>query len=290
MFVSSNKLSAIKRYFQEKLATDFSISEIKFMFNVAAEERLKIKNAFLVLEDISLSESDLLYFRSIAKRLLAGEPFQQIVGFTEFYGLKIAVTKDVLTPRPETEELVYLVAKDLEQQNKYEPKVLDICSGSGCIALGLKKDFPKGTIQGIEKSKNAIQVAKQNSLELNLPVDFVEKDILTDSWSDLPNDIDIVISNPPYITEREKVLMTATVLEFEPHLALFVTNENPLVFYQKIAEESWSKLKRGGKIYFEINEYFGKETKLQLETLGYQDVQLIIDLQGKQRMLVGTKK
>jgi release factor glutamine methyltransferase len=84
--------------------------------------------------------------------------------------------------------------------------------------------------------------------------------------------------------------MTATVLEFEPHLALFVTNENPLVFYQKIAEESWSKLKRGGKIYFEINEYFGKETKLQLETLGYQDVQLIIDLQGKQRMLVGTKK
>lgn len=288
MFVSSNKLSAIKAYFQDRLKDSFSLSEIKFMFNVAAEERLNIQNAFLILNDVPLSESDLLYFRAISKRLLTGEPFQQIIGFTEFYDLKINVSQAVLTPRPETEELVYLIATDLKKQATPNVKILDVCSGSGCIALALKKDFADAIVVGLEKSESAIQIANKNAVANKLQVDFWQKDVLEEDWGDL-FELDVIVSNPPYIAESEKTEMSRTVLNFEPHLALFAPDEDPLVFYRVIAEEGLRRLKASGKLYFEINERLGFQTVELLEKLGYKDVQLLNDLQMKPRMIICKK-
>lgn len=283
MFVSSNKLSAIKKYFKERLQNHFSESEIKYMFNSAAEERLAYKNAYLLLEDISLSESDLLFFRAVVKRLLAEEPFQQIIGFTEFYGLKIAVTKDVLTPRPETEELVHII---IQETKKESPIIADFCSGSGCISLALKKQFPKATVYGFEKSSKAIVVAKQNASQLQIEVDFQEVDVLQADFVHYPK-VDILVSNPPYIRLSEKKDMSNTVLKHEPDMALFVEDTDPLIFYRQIAQIGKEILLPKGKVYFEINEYLGEETSELLRKIGYQEVNIHRDLQGKQRIVEG---
>lgn len=283
MFVSSNKLSAIKKYFKERLQSHFSESEIKYMFNSAAEERLAYKNAYLLLEDISLSESDLLFFRAIVKRLLAEEPFQQIIGFTEFYGLKIAVTKDVLTPRPETEELVHII---IQETKKESPIIADFCSGSGCISLALKKQFPKATVYGFEKSSKAIVVAKQNASQLQIEVNFQEVDVLQADFVHYPK-VDILVSNPPYIRLSEKKDMSNTVLKHEPDMALFVEDTDPLIFYRQIAQIGKEILLPKGKVYFEINEYLGEETSELLRKIGYQEVNIHRDLQGKQRIVEG---
>lgn len=289
MFVRDNKLSSVKVYFQEKLSPSFSFSEIKFMFNVAAEERLSVKNAFLLPEDRALSESDLLSFHFMVKRLLKGEPFQQIIGFTEFYGLKIKVSPEVLTPRPETEELVHLIVNELKKEALLNPNILDVCSGSGCIALALKNTFPQGKISGLEKSSKAIEVANDNVKSLKLDVPFEMCDVLTDSWPVENDSLDVLVSNPPYITNSERTEMSNTVLDFEPEMALFVPDAAPLLFYEAIAKKGQEFLKEKGKLYFEINEQFGKETVVMLEEVGYQHVQLFKDLQGKDRMIRAVK-
>lgn len=289
MFVRDNKLSSVKTYFQEKLSLSFSFSEIKFMFNVAAEERLSVKNAFLLPEDRALSESDLLFFHFMVKRLLKGEPFQQIIGFTGFYDLKIKVSPEVLTPRPETEELVYLIVNDLKKEVLLNPRILDVCSGSGCIALALKSSFPPAMVSGLEKSGKAVEAAKGNAQLLKLDVPFEICDVLTDDWNAENNSIDIIVSNPPYIMNSERVEMSNTVLDFEPEIALFVPDTAPLLFYEAIAEKGQKLLKEKGKLYFEINEQFGKETVAMLEEAGYQHIQLFKDLQGKDRMIRAVK-
>ncbi len=288
MFVNSNKLSAIKKYVQEKLKEQFSSSEIKFIFNATAEQRLEVENAYMLLNDISLSESDLLFFRAVVKRLLTGEPFQQIIGFSEFYGLKIKVSSAVLTPRPETEELVHQIVSDLKKLNNDAPIIIDVCSGSGCIALALKSAFPNGTIIGIEKSSEALEVARLNAENLKLPVDFRQRDVLTDDWQ-INQKVAIIVSNPPYVTWAEKDSMSKTVLDFEPSMALFVANEDPLLFYIKIAEEAFSLLNKDGKLYFEINEKYGSDIVKLLEEMNFTNVQLLTDLQGKDRMVIATK-
>lgn len=259
------------------------------MFNVAAEERLSVKNAFLLPEDRALSESDLLFFHFMVKRLLKGEPFQQIIGFTGFYDLKIKVSPEVLTPRPETEELVYLIVNDLKKEVLLNPRILDVCSGSGCIALALKSSFPPAMVSGLEKSGKAVEAAKGNAQLLKLDVPFEICDVLTDDWNAENNSIDIIVSNPPYIMNSERVEMSNTVLDFEPEIALFVPDTAPLLFYEAIAEKGQKLLKEKGKLYFEINEQFGKETVAMLEEAGYQHIQLFKDLQGKDRMIRAVK-
>ncbi len=288
MFVNSNKLSAIKKYVQEKLKQQFSSSEIKFIFNATAEQRLGVENAYMLLNDISLSESDLLFFRAVVKRLLTGEPFQQIIGFSEFYGLKIKVSSAVLTPRPETEELVHQIVTDLKKLNNETPVLMDVCSGSGCISLALKSAFPNGKIIGIEKSSEALEVARLNAENLKLPVDFRQRDVLTDDWQ-IDQKVDVIVSNPPYVTWAEKDSMSKTVLDFEPSMALFVANEDPLLFYRKIAEKALLLLNEEGKLYFEINEKYGSETLKLLEEMNFSNVQILKDLQGKDRMVVAVK-
>jgi release factor glutamine methyltransferase len=287
MFVSSNTLDAIKGYFSAKLENHFSPNEIKQMFEIITEKRLKMNRLEVMLsKEIRLSESDLLHYRTIAHRLLNNEPFQYIIGETVFYNLPIQVNEHVLIPRPETEELVHEI-KQFFTKNAPE-KVGDICTGSGCIALALKHLFPQAYVIGTDVSKEALTVATSNASQLNLEVNFMENDILNE---ELPEDtlFDVLVSNPPYITEDEKNEMLPNVLDFEPHIALFVPNEDALLFYRFIAQKALNRLRKGGLLVFELNAQFANETKAMLEELGYFNVVIKKDLQGKNRMLFALK-
>lgn len=218
------------------------------------------------------------------ERLKAQEPIQHILGETEFYGLPFYVSPDVLIPRPETEELVNWV---IEECKNKELTVLDIGTGSGCIPVVLKKEQPQFNVFGLDVSSEALTVANDNA-ELNqVDIKLMEHDILSD---DIPEvNVDVIVSNPPYITLDEKQDMKKNVLEFDPSLALFVTNEDPLVFYRVIGSLGLEILSDSGKLFFEINENFGNETVELLKSLGYKEVILKKDLNDKDRMILALK-
>lgn len=220
--------------------------------------------------------------RSIVQRLLKHEPLQYILGETFFSGLKIRVTPAVLIPRPETEELVGLIS---DHNLPDGSRLLDIGTGSGCIALALKNRFPETTVSACDISPDALAIARENSLINQLDVDFFQADIL--SWNSRKWPLfDVIVSNPPYVTVSEKKQMQRNVLDFEPPTALFVADNNPLLYYRAIAAFASEYLKKGGFLFFEINEKFGPETANLLRVQGFAEVQLKTDLQGKNRMVV----
>ncbi len=290
MFVQTNSVRAVKEYMKNRLIEHFSESEIRSIINTAICERLKIDYSDLIsANDQLLSESDLLYFRGIVKRLLVNEPFQYIIGHSEFYGLNIKSDKRALIPRPETEELVEWMKETFTNQQNL--KLVDICTGTGCIALALKSIFKDSTVIGSDYSKEAIELAKENTVALNLAVDFLEFDALTNSaYPFKENEFDAIVSNPPYIPEVDKLEMSQNVLDFEPHLALFVENDSPIVFYQKIAENALTYLKPNGYLFFEIHERFAKEVLDDLIQKGFVNCEVKKDLQGKDRMVKAQKK
>ena len=223
--------------------------------------------------------------KEIIERLKKFEPIQYILGETEFMGLKINVNSSVLIPRPETEELVNWI---VELQNSNSPRILDVGTGSGCIALALKSHIQAANISAIDISVKALKVAKQNAFQNNLEVDFFYADIL--SWEDISWDnFDVVVSNPPYIMELEKEKMHTNVLEFEPADALFVTDSDPLIFYRIIGEIAMKYLQNYGWLFFEINENLGDEMKKLLQDLGFKNIQIKKDINGKNRMLRCSK-
>jgi release factor glutamine methyltransferase len=287
MFVVDNTIKSVKQYFFERLSNQFSHRELRMMFGLLVQKRLGVESSEVhFLEEQKLSESDLLYFRSAVKRLQADEPFQYIVNETEFYGISVYTDMRALIPRPETEELVDWVLKDIENSPK---KIVDVCTGTGCIALALASKLKNASIFGIDVSEEALSLAKENANRLQFPVEFYNVDILKEKLP-FPNEsIDIIVSNPPYITESEKDKMALNVLNYEPHIALFVENEKALIFYEKIAKQALLKLKNGGSLYFEINESFGKETVDLLMELGFSSVELKKDLQDKDRMIKAIK-
>jgi release factor glutamine methyltransferase len=291
MFVQSNTVKAVKTYFSERLETIFSPNEIKLILNQAISSRLNLTKGEMILADeMRLSESDLLYFRSIVKRLQQNEPLQYIFGDTEFYGLIIKCDKRALIPRPETEELVDWIVADCKG-NQIE-KILDLCTGSGCIALALKSQFGKSTIHGVDYSSYALELAKENAEILQLDLKLNKIDVLNE-LTDLnfePDSYDIWVSNPPYIPMKEKSLMHANVLDFEPEMALFVEDNQALIFYNVIAEKAQRYLKSGGHLYFELNENYADETFELITDLGFEAVEIKLDLQGKKRMLKAIKK
>lgn len=287
MFVSDNSLNAVKQYFNERLNAIFSERELKLMFQLSAEKRLNLSPSDLFLvTDIRLSESDLLFFRAIVKRLLAGEPFQYIHGDTEFYGLLLKTDARALIPRPETEELVDWILQD--KSPNWE-SVVDVCTGSGCMALALKSKLPNTKVVAIDISDDALSLSKDNAQFTNLTVEFRKADALSDALLAEENSVDVIVSNPPYVMDKEKEQMKAPVLDFEPHLALFVANQTPFVFYDAIAKQAQRLLKVGGWLYFEINEQFGQEMIDLLKKYGFKSVELKEDLQGKSRMIRGQK-
>jgi release factor glutamine methyltransferase len=292
MFVQHNDLKSIRSYFEQGLEKQFSTSEIKFMFQIITEERLKLSPAEqLISADFRLSESDLLHYRSCVKRLLNDEPFQYIIGKTEFYDLEILCSPSALIPRPETEELVDWIVQTFPSPPK---KALDLCTGTGCIALALKSKWKTTEIHAIDVSEKALDLAKKNATSLDLPVNFQKLDVLdtsTSNWSQLgeANSYDCWVSNPPYIPTKQKEEMHDNVLRFEPEIALFVEDHEPLIFYRIISEKALIYLKKGGYLFFELNEYYAEESKNLLEELGFREVEIKEDLQGKRRMLVGRK-
>jgi release factor glutamine methyltransferase len=216
--------------------------------------------------------------------LLKGKPIQYVLGKAPFYGREFVVSPAVLIPRNETEELVHLIIKENQKPGL---GILDIGTGSGCIPISLALEMNAPTVFALDISDEALEIAMLNAEKLNTKVEFRCLDILKD---DLPfEDLDIIVSNPPYVRHSEKDLMHTNVLAHEPHLALFVYDDDPLIFYRTIAQKANTALKSGGKLYFEINEAFGKETKNLMEDLGFVEVKIFEDLNGKERMIRGIK-
>ncbi len=280
MFVQTNKLSEILDYFKRKLNSIYEEREIENIFYLICDFEYALSKVLVKMNDKRLSESELLKMKNYLDGLLSGKPIQHLIGETEFYGCKIKVNSDVLIPRPETEELVDLIVQNSDGRGN----LLDIGTGSGCIPIGVKKTLPFLICDAIDVSSNALSVAKQNAEFNEVEVVFYLKDILTEDLSDLPN-YDIIVSNPPYVLESDKRDMTKNVLDNEPGLALFVPDEDPLRFYRRIAEFGREKLNQTGQLFFEIHEDFGKETCEMLKELGYSDVEIHKDMQGKDRIV-----
>lgn len=283
MFVKDNKVSSVREYFKEKLINKFSPNEIKTISDSFIKERLQLSNHELILSrDLHVSESDLLYFREVIKRILSGEPFQYVIGHTDFFGLSIKVSPSVLIPRPESEELVDWIVSD-----NPSGKIIDLCTGSGCMALALKDCLPNSEVYGTDISEDAIEMAKLNSKELKLETKFFTNDILKEGNALIEEcgKFDVILSNPPYVLESDKTFMSNTVIEHEPQIALFVTDEDPLLFYREIALFGLKALKENGVLYFEIHEDYGIAIKEMLISLGYFRVELKQDLQDKDRMV-----
>lgn len=240
---------------------------------------------FLLGKCDQLDEERRQQVETILNRLSTGEPIQHIFGEGEFCGLSFFVNKDVLIPRPETAELVEWI---LEEHHGSNASFLDIGTGSGCIAISLKHANQSFNAHAMDISEKALDVAKRNAAEHHTDVTFLLDNILNPQTK--MTDLDFIVSNPPYITEIEKEEMSPNVLDFEPHLALFVGNDNALLFYEAIAEFGISALKEGGNLYFEINEHYGKESCEMLEKMGYEEVVLKKDMQGKERMIKCSKR
>ena len=228
-----------------------------------------------------INESEFEKIKVIITRLKNFEPIQYILGETEFYGLKLKVNPSVLIPRPETEELVDWIVKSNLAENCC---VLDIGTGSGCIALAVKSQLPKTSVSGVDISEMALKLATQNAVENNLNVDFLKADIL--NWEQFTwEKYDVIVSNPPYIRESEKSEMQVNVLNFEPENALFVEDEDPLVFYRSIAAFAKNYLTKNGLLFFEINENMGEEMVDLLYDSDFLDIEIRKDINGKNRML-----
>lgn len=238
-------------------------------------DRMKLSLNTEIAFDESLLRHDL-------RQLVNGTPYQHVVGFTIFYGRKFLTNKHALIPRPETEELVDWIVKDNEMS---APMILDIGTGTGCIPISLKGEIPEASCTGVDVSEEALKVAKNNASRNELTIKFSKLDILKEDLSE--KEFDIIVSNPPYIPNADRALMHKNVLDYEPSIALFVDDKAPLVFYQAIAEKAIISLKKGGKLYFEIHENFGAEVYQLLSSLGYSDIELRKDLQGKDRMVRG---
>ena len=238
--------------------------------------------AYYLKEEVTLTTEQGTLLQGIIDRLRQGEPLQYIEGKAPFCGMEFAVNSSVLIPRPETAELVDWIVCEHATQH---PRILDLGTGSGCIAIALSKQLPQATIEACDISAEALTVAKENARMNEAPVSFFTHDML-DLGTPLPHSYDILVSNPPYIRQSEAADMSIQVTEWEPHTALFVPDDDALRFYRAIAELGQTEaLRPGGHIYVEINQALGKETVALFEAYGYQDVELRKDIYGNERMI-----
>lgn len=281
------KLLDFKLYFKNSLSQVYPTTEINSFFFLLVEEYLGLQRIDTVLKpNFKIDEENLSILKNALARLQNEEPIQYIIGKTEFYGLPFLVDKNTLIPRPETEELVEWVLEEvgsLEIEVGKSLSILDIGTGTGCIPISLAKNLSKVKVSAIDVSVDALKIAKKNAALHKVAVNFLQVDIL--QAEKLHQKFDVIISNPPYVRELEKVEIHNNVLQNEPHLALFVSDENPLLFYDKIADLAKNHLTKNGVLFFEINQYLGKETCKLLETKGFKNIQLKKDLFGNDRMI-----
>ncbi|MDP4240260.1 MAG: peptide chain release factor N(5)-glutamine methyltransferase [Bacteroidota bacterium] len=269
-------------YIQSELQGLYPETEIKSFSYLILEKLTGFSRTEIYVNKNTLFSVDQQHIiESFIEKLKKQVPIQYVLGETEFFGLPFYVNESVLIPRPETEELVDWIRN--ENNNCAELKILDIGTGSGCIAIALKHEFTNSIVDAFDISLKALETAQSNADRNKLKINFTEVDIL--NASDFTAKWDIIISNPPYVTEKEKSDMLPNVLDYEPHLALFVPNNDPLLFYRKIAEFARQHLHPNGKLYFEINREAGKPCIELLSGLGFHDVELKKDLSGNNRMV-----
>jgi release factor glutamine methyltransferase len=280
----SNKLLDIYRSMQHELSGIYSAEEIRAMWFLLLEAFFgwSMMKA-LQRESETLTESEMLRLHYAIKDLKAEKPVQYITGYTWFYDVKIWVEPGVLIPRPETEELVDWILQDARHSDQTF-RVLDIGTGSGCIALALATGLSAAQVSAMEVSAEALKIAANNAKQNETDLHLIQADILDEQqWG--TEQYDIIVSNPPYVRDSEKSNMKANVLAYEPAQALFVCDEDPLLYYRTILRYGRSHLLPGGTIYFEINEALGGEMKTLVESLGFKDIDLRKDLNGKDRMM-----
>ncbi|MEG1499191.1 MAG: peptide chain release factor N(5)-glutamine methyltransferase [Bacteroidales bacterium] len=292
MRIKDNQLNSILTFFTEELKNLYPYAESESLFYWAAEEllsksRMELKSK---LQE-RINESDLLLFFEVVKRLHKGEPIQYIFEKAYFSDLILKVNSQVLIPRPETEELLFWTIKGKKQTN-INLKILDLCTGSGCLAIALAKQFPMAEVHAVDFSTTALQIAQENAINNQTKILFQQANLLQDKLQIAPtkNYFHLIVSNPPYVRESEKKYIRPNVLHFEPELALFVKDEDPLIFYDALAQIAMQELQIGGDIFVEINENLAKETLQIFQDHGLDNCELKKDLNDKWRMLHGQKK
>jgi release factor glutamine methyltransferase len=273
------KVSDILPYFLNELSDLYPENELKSIMYISIDFHLELTKSGTILQsDKILKNDEISVLINIVDRLQKMEPIQYILSETKFYGLSFHTKKGILIPRPETEELVDWIIKDNQGSEK---KYLDIGTGSGCIIISLAKNL-KGMFDAIDISEKSIRISEENSIKNKVNINLKQKDIL---HSELKGEWDVIVSNPPYVLRSEKKVMNKNVLNWEPETALFVEDTDPLLFYEEISKKALTVLRKNGYLYFEINENFGNETIKLLEEIGFVNIELKKDINGKDRMI-----
>ena len=282
-------MNEIITYIRKSLETQYPLEEIRSLTQWILEKVCNLpRHQQIWCKDKELSHTEKQTIQTIVQRLQKSEPIQYIFGETEFYGLPFKVSPDVLIPRPETEELVNRI---IGEQTASNLRILDIGTGSGCIAVTLAKKLTEADVYALDNSEEALKIAQYNALHNEVAVQFIQTDIFA---SKLPDSLllpvfDLIVNNPPYVTMREKATLKPNVLAYEPHQALFVPDDDPIRFYRRIAELGRDKLASNGLLYFEINTLFGEMICRMLEQKGYRHIELTRDLSGKERFIKAKK-
>ncbi|MFN7099498.1 MAG: peptide chain release factor N(5)-glutamine methyltransferase [Flavobacterium sp.] len=282
------KIRDYRAYFIQELTPICSAEEAESFFYIILEDLQQLKRVDLALNpDLSLSEEKLNQWHAYLVQLKLEIPVQYVLGKTNFFGLDFEVNPAVLIPRPETEELVdWIIESQNETSKDQNLRIIDIGTGSGCIAISLAKNIPNAQVTALDLSVDALVTAQKNAQNNKVDVAFRNQNIL--ETTDLQEQFDVIVSNPPYVRDLEKVEIKKNVLDYEPHLALFVENDNALIFYRKIAELAQKNLKPNGFLFFEINQYLGPEMIGLLQGLGFKNIILKKDIYGNDRMIRST--
>ncbi len=287
----SNKIRNIKDFIKNEIKDLYPENESEAISTIILENSFGISKKDIILSpDTRISESEIVNVIKIVKRLKNHEPVQYITGVTDFLDLKLKVKPPVLIPRPETEELVLWIEKELREKKLTEGNLLDFGSGSGCIALAIKKLLPGLSVCGLDKNHEAIELSKENASNNNIEAEFFERDIfsLTEKDDLIKKDWDVWVSNPPYVRISEKSNIRNNVLTHEPHEALFVNDDEPLIFYEKISELAKKILKPKSLVFFEINEALGMHIKQLLKNKNFSNIEIKKDINDKDRFVKAT--
>jgi release factor glutamine methyltransferase len=281
-YIRNNSVAGLRQYLKTELMPLYGAREADQITKMLFAHFLGWSATQLLIKtDSGLSESEILLLHKALKKLKTGQPVQYVLGAAHFLDMTLAVNTSVLIPRPETEELVRLIA---EQNTLESPRILDVGTGSGCIAIGLKKLIPQAQVSMMDISTEALQLAQQNAAAQGMTIDAILADIL--HYRSTPQAWDIIVSNPPYIPISEKQEMHARVVQHEPHMALFVPDQTPLLFYERIMQISKLALAPQGKLYFEIHERMADSLRKLAISYGLPPAVIHKDMQGKERMMV----
>ncbi|WP_421497647.1 peptide chain release factor N(5)-glutamine methyltransferase [Flavobacterium columnare] len=282
-------LQEYKIQFAEELQKIYDEKEVESFFTLLLEAFHGMKRIdFALNPQLELDALQLLQWETVLDQLKQEKPIQYILGETDFFGMSFYTNEYTLIPRPETEELVDWVIQTVSTTKKGEKvRILDIGTGTGCIAISLAKNIPMAEVYAIDVSLKALEVAKRNAKRNNVTIEFIHQDLLI--LESLETTFDIIVSNPPYVRNLEKLEIKKNVLDYEPHLALFVEDTDPLIFYKKIAQLALKSLSKKGSLFFEINQYLGKEMIELMEDFGFENINLHKDIYGNDRMLLGHK-